>query len=90
LYRYEREGEGLLERIVMGDETWVHHFEPESKQQSMQWKHFFSTNKKVKNVPSAKKVMLILFWDISGPILKHYMERGQTVNSEKYSTMLKE
>jgi hypothetical protein len=36
LHRYGREGEGLLERIVTGDETWVHHFEPESKQQSMQ------------------------------------------------------
>jgi hypothetical protein len=39
LHQYERKGEGVLERIVMGDETWVHHFEPESKQQSMQWKH---------------------------------------------------
>jgi histone-lysine N-methyltransferase SETMAR len=52
--------------------------------------HFFSTNKKVKNVPCAKKVMLILFWDINGPILEHYMEHGQTVNSERYSAMLKE
>jgi histone-lysine N-methyltransferase SETMAR len=33
--------------------------------------------------------MLILFWDISGPILEHYMEHGQTVNSERYSSMLK-
>jgi hypothetical protein len=56
---YEREG--LLERIVTRDETWVHHFEPESKQQTMQWKHFFSTSKKFKNVPSAKKVMMIFF-----------------------------
>jgi hypothetical protein len=39
LHRYETEGEGLLERIVTGDETWVHHFDPESKQRSMQWKH---------------------------------------------------
>jgi hypothetical protein len=40
----------------MGDETWVHHFEPESKQQSMKWKHTSSPpTKKLKNVPSAKK-----------------------------------
>jgi hypothetical protein len=32
--------------------------------------------------------MLILFWDINGPILKHYMEHGKTVNSERYSAML--
>jgi hypothetical protein len=66
----EREGEGLLERIVTEDETWVHYFEPEIKQQSMQWKHTSSPPiKKFKNVPSAKNVTLILFWDISGPIL---------------------
>jgi hypothetical protein len=69
----------------------VHHFEPESKQQSMQWKHTSSPlTKKLKNVPSAKKIMLILFRDIIGPILEHYMEHGQTVNSERYSAMLKD
>jgi hypothetical protein len=30
--------------------------------------------------------LLILFWDISGPILQH----GQTVSSESYSAMLKD
>jgi histone-lysine N-methyltransferase SETMAR len=34
--------------------------------------------------------MLILFCDISGPILEHYIEHGQTVNSERYSAMLKD
>jgi len=29
----------FLKRIVTGDETWIHHYDPESKQQSMQWKH---------------------------------------------------
>jgi transposase len=91
LHQYEREGEDLLERIVMEDETWVHRFETKSKQQSMQCKHTSSPpTKKFKNVPSAKKVMLILFWDISGPILEHYMEHGQTVNSERYSAMFKD
>jgi hypothetical protein len=34
--------------------------------------------------------MLILFWDINGPILEHYMEHGQIVNSaRRYSAMLK-
>ena len=26
-------------RVVIQDETWVHHFDPEAKKQSMQWKH---------------------------------------------------
>jgi hypothetical protein len=34
-----KEDPGLLGRIVIGDETWVHHFDPESKTQSVEWKH---------------------------------------------------
>ena len=44
------------------DETWVHHFTPETKQQSKQWKHFGSPPlKKVKTVLSAGKVMSSFF-----------------------------
>jgi hypothetical protein len=34
--------------------------------------------------------MLTLFWDMNGPILEHYQEKGETVNSVGYSTMLEE
>ena len=34
--------EEFLSSIVTQDETWVHHFEPESKQQSKAWKHLGS------------------------------------------------
>ena len=36
---YKIEGKAMLERIVTGDETWVHHYQPETKQASRQWKH---------------------------------------------------
>ena len=39
LQHYKTEGEAMLERIVTGDETWVHHYQPETKQASRQWKH---------------------------------------------------
>jgi len=29
----------MLSHIVTGDETWVSHITPESKQQSLHWKH---------------------------------------------------
>jgi len=31
LHQFETGAEGFLSQIVMGDETWVHYFEPESK-----------------------------------------------------------
>ena len=29
----------VLSRIITGDETWIHHWDPDTKQESMQWKH---------------------------------------------------
>ena len=74
---------------MTGDESWVYHYETESKRQSMQWKHPSSlTNKKFKTQAFAAKVMLTIFWDFNGPILVHFQEKGQTVNSARYSDML--
>jgi hypothetical protein len=35
LSRYEADGGIFLSQIVTGDETWIHHFEPETKRRSM-------------------------------------------------------
>ncbi|GFR08028.1 histone-lysine N-methyltransferase SETMAR [Trichonephila clavata] len=54
LVRYHEDGSDFLFRIVTGDETWVHHFKPESKAASMEWKHPSSpVRKKFKTTPSA-------------------------------------
>jgi len=37
LNQYKAEGDIFLDCIITGDETWCHHYEPESKQQSMEW-----------------------------------------------------
>ncbi|KAJ4451520.1 hypothetical protein ANN_02984 [Periplaneta americana] len=39
LQRYHVDGYEFLDRIVTGDETWISHFTPETKQQSMHWRH---------------------------------------------------
>ena len=88
LERYNREGDSFLNRIITADETWVHHYESETKQQSMQWKHT-SSSKKFKSQPSAGKLMLTVFWDSQGPLLEHYMEKGVTVTSVNYCNMLR-
>ena len=88
LGRYREEGDNFLQQIVAVDETWVHHYEPESKWQSMQWKHPSSpVAKKFKMQPSAGKLMLTVFWDSQGPILETYQESGTTVTSATYCDM---
>ena len=42
LERFENEGEDFLKKIITGDETWVHHYDPENKRQSMEYRHMES------------------------------------------------
>jgi len=54
----------LTQNIATGDESWVHHYYPENKRQSMEYRHPGSPSvKKFKTVPSAKKVLFTSFWD---------------------------
>ncbi|XP_071097976.1 histone-lysine N-methyltransferase SETMAR-like [Haliotis cracherodii] len=70
----ESDPDNFLKRFVTMDETWVHHFEPESKQQSKQRKDVTSpTPKKAKSVPSAGKVMASVFWDSEGVIMVDWL-----------------
>ncbi|KAJ4426696.1 hypothetical protein ANN_26494 [Periplaneta americana] len=39
LQPHHDDGDEFLDRIVTGDETWISHFTPETKQQSMHWRH---------------------------------------------------
>ena len=62
-----------MRRIVTGDETWIHHYDPETKQQSMQWKHASSPSPhKFKVQASAGKIMCTVFWDAEGILLIDY------------------
>ena len=63
LSRYEDDPEEFMDRVVTQDETWAYHFDPESKKQSMQWKHPDSPPPKIfKRLPSAGKVMASSLW----------------------------
>jgi hypothetical protein len=89
LSHYADEGEDMLNRIVTGDESWMHHYQSKSKHASMQQKHpsspSHSTKKfKFTSMPSAGKVMLTMFWDSQGVLLAHFQKRGKNVKSASY------
>ena len=86
---FEEDPANFLKRFVTMDETWVHHFTPEAKQQSKQWKHPGSPPpKRAKTVPSAGKVMASVFWDADGILLIDYLQKGQTINGTYYASLL--
>ena len=65
------------------NETWVHLFYPESKRQSLEWKHPISpTSKKPKMAASAGKIMASVLWDSEGIMMVDYLAKGKTVTSE--------
>ncbi|BFZ03636.1 hypothetical protein BsWGS_06675 [Bradybaena similaris] len=90
LCRYEKDGDEFLKKVVTRDETWVCQYEPESKRQSMEWKHVGSPVKKFKSQRSTRKVMLTDFWDMQGPITISFLEKGSTVSSANYCELLRQ
>ena len=75
----------FLRRVVTGDESWVHHYTPKTRQASSTWKHRSSPrSSQVRHRISAGKVMLSLFFDYRGPLLIEFTERGTPVNAARY------
>ena len=70
--------------------SWAHHYEPDTKRQSMQWHHLGSPSpKKFKCSPSAGKVMMTVFCYHRGVIFIDFLPKGETLNSHKYCDTLK-
>jgi len=79
----------FLKRIVTGDEMWIHHYDPESKQQSMQWKHASSPRpRKFKVQASAGKIMSTIFWDAEGILLIDFIPQKVTITGVYYADLL--
>lgn len=81
--------DAVIERIVTGDETWVHHYDPESRQESKQWHIRGSAHpKKFKVVASAGKVMATIFWDYQGILLIDYKDKCVNITGAYYANIL--
>ena len=89
LLLYNQDPAGFESRIVTGDETWVHHWDPETKLESMAWKHKDSpTPIKFRTQPSAGKIMATIFWDSEGVLMVDYAPRGRTITGQYYAEEL--
>jgi hypothetical protein len=64
LKRFNKNKTDFVSPFITMDETWIHNYTPESKEQSKQW----AAPKKARSVPSAGKVMASVFWDAEGTL----------------------
>jgi hypothetical protein len=83
LLRYQ-EDPALLDNIVTGDETWVHHITPETKRNSMMRKHPSSPTGNKFKTTSVRKVMATVFWDMKGLLLVDFIHKNETINADRY------
>jgi len=80
----------FLSKIITGDESWCKGYDPETTQQSSQWKSASSPRpKKARQVKSNVKTVLICFFDIKGLVHFEFVPQGQTANQQLYLEVLR-
>ena len=83
LLKMVSDDENVLKKVITGDELWVYGYDPETKQQSSQWKHPDEPRpKKARQSRSHGKSMLIIFCECEGVVHYEFASRGQTINKE--------
>jgi hypothetical protein len=71
------------------DKTWLYHYDPETKQQSVEWRHSSSLCPKISKCKNLlEKFLPQFFWDQDGIHLIDYLPKGQAINAEYYSSLL--
>jgi histone-lysine N-methyltransferase SETMAR len=73
-----------ISRIISGDGSWIYDYDPETKQQSSQWKSPQSPRaKKARQVRASTKSMLLVFFffDVKGIVHREFVLPNTTVNS---------
>ena len=85
---FRRDPNDFLSRLVTRNETWLYRYDPGTNQQSMEWRHSGSPRlKKFRMQKSSRKVLALIFWDQDGILLIDYLQKGQTINAEYYSSL---
>ncbi|XP_031637550.1 histone-lysine N-methyltransferase SETMAR-like [Contarinia nasturtii] len=78
-----------FERIVTGEETWIHYYDPELKSQTMEWhKRGEPASKVPRKQIATKKVMASVFWDAKGILLVEFLPKNTTVTGYYYAKQI--
>jgi len=82
---FRRDPNYFLSRLVTMDKTWLYRYDPETKQQLMEWRHSGSPrSKKFRMQKSAGKFLASIFWNQDCILLSDYLPKGQILNAEYY------
>lgn len=76
-------GDDALKCIITGDETWIYAYDPETAQQSREYRA------KDEPKPKIPRQSLTVFIDYRSVVHKEFLPTGQTVNKEYYLGVMK-
>jgi hypothetical protein len=83
LDRFRKNPVGFLNRLATVDGTWIHIYDPESKEQSKEWRHSGSPlPKEFKTQKLSSKLLTSVFWDKDGILLVDYLENSEKINGK--------
>ena len=86
---FKRGKKDFLHRHVTMDETWIHHYSPETKRSSAEWTAVGeSLLKRPKTQQWVGKVMASVFLDAHGILFIDYLKKDKTIHSDYYMALL--
>jgi hypothetical protein len=82
---FRRDPNDFLSRLVTMDQSWLYHYDPQTKQQSLEWRHSGSPRTKKSECKNPlEKFSPRFFCDQDGILLIDYLPKGQNINAEYY------
>ena len=90
LAQFRRSKSEFWRRLITVDETWIHHYTPETKIQSKEW------TAKGERAPKRAKTVCFFdwesdgdcFWDNRGVTLIDYLQKRKTITGAYYASLL--
>ena len=82
--------QGVYKQIITSDESWIYAYDPETTDQSSEYRIRGETKpKRPRQRRSKFKVMLTVFFDYRGVVHYEFLPTGQTVNKEYYLSVMR-
>ena len=80
---------GFFGRVVTEDETRMHHYDPLKHQEAKTWKKpDEKTPARSRVIRSARKIIMIIFWDRKDVLFVNFRPHGNTINGPYYASLL--
>ena len=83
--KYDKCDPRHLEEIVTGDETWIYHFQPDSKAKNKVWVPSESDRPvTARRCKTSNRMLYAIFFDSEGPVLQIPVPKGSSITAKFY------